>query len=54
MKRALRILAALVALAALGAVIYWLTRRPVPIPDPGVAIDLAATGPRASAGWSTS
>ena len=42
MKRALTVLAALVAIAALGAVVYWLTRPPVPIPDPGIAIDLAS------------
>ena len=41
MKRTLTVIAALAAVAALGAVVYWLTRRPVPIPDPGVAIDLA-------------
>ncbi len=41
MKRALTVIAALAAIAALGVVVYRLTRRPVPLPDPGVAIDLA-------------
>jgi aminopeptidase N len=41
MKRALTVVVVLAAIAALGVVVYRLTRRPVPLPDPGVAMDLA-------------
>ena len=41
MKRVAMLVGAVAAIAAIGGAAFWLTRRPVPVPDSGVPLDLA-------------